>query len=131
VECGKHAAECTSHYAGEGLYVVECSYGSFVVDLMHHSCGCKQWDMTGILCPHAISAILYHSSKPEQYLHHYYSVQYYKMAYDPMIYTVPSEDQWVRTGQDEMDPPVVRVTTGRLKKVMRKGVLMSQEIHIA
>jgi hypothetical protein len=53
------------------------------------------------------------------------------MAYDPMIYTVPIEDQWVRTGQDEMDPPVVRVAPGRLKKVRRKGVLMSQEIHIA
>jgi len=68
--------------------------------------------MTGIPRPHAISAILYHSAKPEQYLHQYYSVESYKKAYDPMIYLVLSEDQWVRIGQDEV---------GRAKKVRRKG----------
>jgi hypothetical protein len=120
-QCGKDVAEYTSHYAGEGLYEVKCSYGSFVVDLTHHSCGCKQWDMTGIPCPHIISVILYHFSKPEQYLHQYYSVEYYKMAYEPMIYPMPSEDQWVRTGQDEVDPPVVRAAPSMPKKVRRRG----------
>jgi hypothetical protein len=43
------------------------------------------------------------------------------MAYDPMIYPMPSKDQWVRTGQDEVDPPVVRATLGRPKKVRRRG----------
>jgi hypothetical protein len=92
-QCGKDAAECTAHYAGDGLYEVECSYGTFVVDLAHRTCGCMQLDMTGIPCPPAISAILHNSSKPEQYLHQYYSVENYRKAYDPMIYPVPSEDQ--------------------------------------
>jgi len=74
-ECGKDAGECTAQYAGEGLFEVECSKGTFVVDLMHRTCGCRQWDMTGIPYPHAISTILYHSTKPEQYLHRYYSVR--------------------------------------------------------
>jgi hypothetical protein len=120
-ECGKDVGECTVQYAGEGLFEVECSKGTFVVDLMHRSCGCRQWDMIGIPCPHAISAILYHFAKPEQYLHRYYSVESYKKAYDPMIYLVPSEDQWVRTGQDELDPPTVRPTPGKPKKVRRRG----------
>jgi len=119
--CEKDAEECTSYYAGEGLFEVECSYGQFVVDLTRRSCGCRQWDMTGIPCPHAISAILYNSAKPEQYLHQYYSVENYKKAYNPMIYPMPSKDQWVRTGQDEVDPPVVRATPRRLKKVWRRG----------
>jgi hypothetical protein len=38
-----------------------------------------------------------------------------------MIYLVPSEDQWLRTGQDEVDPPTVRATPGRPKKVRRRG----------
>jgi len=94
-QCGKDTGEYTAHYAGDGLYEVECSYGTFVVDLAHHTCGCMQWDMTGIPCPHAILAILHNSSKPEQYLHQYYSVENYIKAYNPMIYPVPSEDQWV------------------------------------
>jgi hypothetical protein len=68
-QCGKDAGECIAHYAGDGLYEVECSYGTFVVDLRHRTCGCMQWDMTGIPCQHAISAILHNSTKPEQYLH--------------------------------------------------------------
>lgn len=120
-QCGKDAGECTAHYAGDGLYEVECSYGTFVVDLTHQTCGCMQWDMIGIPCPHAISAILHNSSKPEQYLHQYYSVQNYKKAYDPMIYPVPSKDQWVKTGQDEVDPPIIRSTPGRPKKIRRRG----------
>jgi len=82
--------------------------------------GAGQWDMTGIPGPHAICTILYHSSKPEQYLHRYYSVENYKKAYDPMIYPIPSEDLWVRTGQDEVDP-FVRATPGKPKKVRRRG----------
>jgi len=120
-EYGKDAGECTAQYAGEGLFEVECSKGAFVVDLMHRTCGCRQWDITGIPCPHAISAILYHSAKPEQYLYRYYSVKSYKKAYDPMIYPVPSEDKWVRTGKDEVDPPTVRATPGRSTKVRRRG----------
>jgi hypothetical protein len=77
--------------------------------------------MTGIPYPHAISTILYHSDRPEQYLHEYYSVEYYKKAYDPMIYPVPSEDQWVRTGQDEVDPPALRASPGRPKRLRRRG----------
>jgi hypothetical protein len=38
-----------------------------------------------------------------------------------MIYPVPSEDQWVRTGQDEVDPPIVKPTAGRPKKIRRRG----------
>jgi len=65
-QCRKDARDCTcTHYAGDGLYEVECSYGTFVVDLAHRTCGCMQWDMTGISCPYAISAILHNSSKPE------------------------------------------------------------------
>jgi len=110
-----------SQYVGEGLFEVECSKGTFFVDLMHRTCGCRQWDMTGIPCPHAIFAILYHSAKPEQYLHRYYSVESYKKAYNPIIYLVPSEDQWIRTGKDEVDPYIIRPTPGRPKKVRRKG----------
>jgi hypothetical protein len=112
--CGNDAGECTSHYE------VECSYGQFVVDLTHYSYGCRQWDMTGIPCPHTIFAILYNFSRPKQYLHQYYSIENYKKAYDLMIYPMLSEDQWVRTGQDELDLPVVRVAPSRPKKVRKR-----------
>jgi len=41
-QCVKEAGECTSYYARDGLYEVECSYGTFVVNLAHRTCGCVQ-----------------------------------------------------------------------------------------
>jgi hypothetical protein len=89
--------DCISTYAGEGLFEVVNRNQQFVVDLTHRSCRCRQWDMTGIPCPHVISAILFNGSKPEDYLHEYFSVEMYKRAYDPMIFPMTSQDQWVRT----------------------------------
>jgi hypothetical protein len=114
---GKEAGECISTYAREGLFEVECRTKQFVVDLMHCTCGCRQRDMTGIPCPHAISIILHDSSKPEDYLHQYYNVENYKRAYDPMIFPMPSGDQWVRIEQDEVNPPVYRAASSKPKKL--------------
>jgi hypothetical protein len=75
--------------------------------------------MTGIPCPHAIFAILFNSSKPEDYLHKYFSVEMYKKAYDLMIFLMPSQDQWVRTSQDAIEPPDYRNAPGRPKKIKR------------
>ena len=49
--------------------------------------------MTGITCPYTIFVILFNGSKPEDYLHEYFSVEMYIKAYDPMIFIMPSQDQ--------------------------------------
>ena len=77
--------------------------------------------MTGIPCPHAISAILFNSLKPKDYLHEYFSVEMYTKAYDPMIFPMPSQDQWVRTNQDAIEPPDYIATLGKPKKIRRRG----------
>lgn len=48
---------CTLDYAGESKW--ECSYkeSTFVVDLGNKTCGCRKWDVSGILCIHALAAI--------------------------------------------------------------------------
>jgi hypothetical protein len=77
--------------------------------------------MTSIPCPHAISTILFNGSKPKDYLHEYFSVEMYKRAYDPMIFPMSSQDQWVRTNQDVIEPPDYRVAPDRPKKIKRRG----------
>jgi hypothetical protein len=36
-----------------------------------------------------------------------------------MIFPIPSEDQWVKTRQDEVNPPIYRAALGRHKKLRR------------
>jgi hypothetical protein len=45
----------------------------------------------------------------------------YLKAYATIIYSVPSEEQWVRTNQLKIEPRMSRVTTGRPKKVRNRG----------
>jgi hypothetical protein len=45
----------------------------------------------------------------------------YLKAYAPIIYSVPSDEQWVRTNQPKIEPRKSRATTGRPKKVRNRG----------
>jgi hypothetical protein len=94
----------------------------YVVDLRNKTCGCRQWEMTDIPCAHAICAILFDCREPKDYAHEYYSLEMYKKAYAPLIYPMPSEEQWVRAiGHDILEPPRPRVAPGRPRKLRMRG----------
>lgn len=118
---GDKAAYCTSTYAGNGLFEVDCKGKSFVVDLGKKTCSCRKWEMVGIPCAHAFSAILYDGGNPEDYVDHYYSKEMYLKAYEPIVCHMPSEEQWVKTDMDNIEPLKYRVAPGRPKKVRKRG----------
>ncbi|CAL2237963.1 unnamed protein product [Prunus armeniaca] len=52
------SSQCIPRLVGEKLYQVSHIYGGeFVVDLRAKTCSCRRWNLCGIPCPHAISAI--------------------------------------------------------------------------
>jgi len=67
------------------------------------------------------SAITFHGHKPEDYVDLCYSIEMYKKAYAPIIYPMPSEEQWVKTAHDVLDPPRSRSMPGRPRKATVKG----------
>jgi hypothetical protein len=100
----------------------------FVVDLGKKTCGCRQWEMIGIPCAHAVCAILFDCGDLEDYVDEYYSLERYKKVYAPLIYPMPSEEQWVRTeGHDILEPPRARVSPGRPRKLRRRSPDDSRE----
>ncbi|GMY18731.1 hypothetical protein FCV25MIE_13970 [Fagus crenata] len=66
------------------------------------------WDLTGIPCPHAISAIVEAEKNPEDFVDACYSKEKYMKAYNPIIYPVPDEQQWEKTGLEKVEPPFVK-----------------------
>jgi hypothetical protein len=60
---------------------------------------------------------LYDGGKSEDYVDNCYSVEKYKKAYEFIIYSMPSEEQWLRTEHDKVQSPKLRLTLGRPKKV--------------
>jgi hypothetical protein len=54
------AVDCVAAYAGESMFEVNCPDNrQFVVDLRRRRCGCRQCEIIGLPCPHAVAAILY------------------------------------------------------------------------
>ncbi|KAH6757164.1 hypothetical protein C2S53_014804 [Perilla frutescens var. hirtella] len=67
-----------SEKPSDTMYKVSSFDGSInVVNLQAHSCDCRQWDLSGIPCKHAISAIHAEGKLPEEYVHNCYSVETY------------------------------------------------------
>ena len=87
------ASECLLMYFGEKKYEVDYRQQKFVVNWRKKTCDCKKWDITGIPCHHAISAILHKGSKIENYVDHCYTIKKYKKSYEPIIHPVSSMEQ--------------------------------------
>jgi hypothetical protein len=118
---GEAALDCLSCFAGDGIFEVEQEIMQYVVDLRRRTCGCRKWEVTGIPCEHAHSAITFHGHKPEDYVDPCYSIEMYKKAYAPIIYPMPSEEQWVKTAHDVLDLPRSRLMSGGPRKARVRG----------
>lgn len=108
--------------AGRGIWQVSCGEYTYAVDLENRTCGCFKWDVTGIPCKHAISAIYKLRQYPEDYVNDFFKKATYEKAYQHLIYPVPGEHDWVRTTTLDIDPPKFNKHPSRPKKSRRKSV---------
>ncbi|KAG8377443.1 hypothetical protein BUALT_Bualt08G0033400 [Buddleja alternifolia] len=76
---------CISTHAGAGKFETRDMYTQYSVDLDQHSCTCRRWDLSGIPCVHAISAIMSAGREVEPYINQCYSLESYKKAYGYVI----------------------------------------------
>ncbi|KAB1212959.1 hypothetical protein CJ030_MR5G005105 [Morella rubra] len=118
---GQESCHCLSTYACQCLFEVEHRHQQFVVNLQLRRCGYQKWDLTGIPCPHAFSAILYDGGIPENYVHPWYSKDMYILSYSPIIYPMPDENQWRKKNYNVVQPPFVRIQPSRPKKLRKRG----------
>jgi hypothetical protein len=119
-EDGANHYWCT--YSGNGIFEVECLGKQFADSVKGRTWGCRKWDVIDIPCSHPISAILYHGGNPRDYLSDYYSREKYLKTYQPIIYPVPSEEQWPMSNQPIIEPPQSRVASKRHRKIRFRGV---------
>jgi hypothetical protein len=120
-ELSPDASHCNGVYAGDGFFEVTDKQKQHVVNLVRRTCGCRQWDMTGIPCAHAICAIWKDSAEPVDYVSDWYTVDMLKKAYEHVVYPMPSEEQWTKTNDVHVGPPVVRIQPGRPRVVRTRG----------
>lgn len=92
----------------------------YPVDIAKETCSCRQWQVKGLPCIHAlyfITSLRGPVSEIEPYVHEFYSVAKFKAAYADNIPAMVGKQQW-----DIVDPgfklhaPVLRRPKGRPRK---------------
>ncbi|KAL3720952.1 hypothetical protein ACJRO7_005721 [Eucalyptus globulus] len=87
-----------------------------VVDVFKRVCSCRRWQLTGIPCPHAISAINHRQDDAYDYIDEYYKKAKFLVAYENMILPVQGEKFWKMTNMEPPEPLPAKVKLGRRKQ---------------
>jgi hypothetical protein len=103
----KFSRFCTPRVADIGLWQVTNSKGTatHVVNFEARSCGCRRWDVTGLPCNHACSAIIKAKLRPEDFVNPFFKKAMYLEAFKPVIYPVHGQHDWTKTDTHDIVPP--------------------------
>jgi hypothetical protein len=95
----------------------------FVVNLNGKTCSCREWQVCGIPCIHAIAFITTQDQAAlENYEDLYCSVQTFRVAYASLIPAIQDKSQWAKASHGFfMHPPLLKATAGRRRNERYKG----------
>ncbi|KAM0914690.1 hypothetical protein ACQ4PT_011340 [Festuca glaucescens] len=92
----------------------------YPVDLEARTCSCRQWQITGLPCIHALFFITTLSGQAGnilQYVHDYYSVARFKGTYAHALPALEGKQQWdIVDPGFKLCPPVLKRAAGRSRK---------------
>jgi hypothetical protein len=93
----------------------EVSGFRFVVNLHDRICSCRQWQVTGIPCKHAIAFITsLNNARLDKYVDMYYSIDKFRAAYGQLILARADKRQWRKSTRGFfMHPPLLKATASR------------------
>ncbi|QHN94000.1 uncharacterized protein DS421_17g597510 [Arachis hypogaea] len=86
------------------------------VNTHERSCTCRKWQLTGLPCCHGIAAIQRKNQRPEDYVHHWLTMEAYNRTYQFHINTVPSQEYWADAEGLPCLPPPYKRPIGRPTK---------------
>lgn len=104
---------------------VQCKGGCgyrHVVNLSKWTCTCREWQVCGKPCVHAIAFIGHVRGSIEDYVDDCYSVQKFRAAYEHIIPGLVDKSQWPKGDHGFfLEPPILKSVAGRRRKNRYKG----------
>ena len=88
----------------------------YAVNLEHHTCTCRAWQVTGKPCTHALAFIakLSRQVQMDDFVHEYFSVDRLKKTYECTFNPMTSKDRWTHVNLDyKIHKPILRRKPGR------------------
>lgn len=120
----KASKDCMPLKSSGFLYEVSSFDGSkYAVNLELMTCDCRRWELSGIPCKHAISAIYAEGMDKEDFVSNCYSVDTYNDVYSHAIVPMSGEELWEKTGYIPPLPPAFlkKKKKGRPQREKRFG----------
>uniref|UniRef100_A0A5B7BTU7 SWIM-type domain-containing protein n=1 Tax=Davidia involucrata TaxID=16924 RepID=A0A5B7BTU7_DAVIN len=96
---------------------------SYIVNIGTHFCSCRDWQLYGIPCSHAVAALISARKDVYAFTEKCFTVASYRETYSEEIHPIPSKIEWKMEGEAPMDddmrvvrPPKFRRPPGRPEK---------------
>ncbi|XP_057760884.1 uncharacterized protein LOC130981304 [Arachis stenosperma] len=118
---GRSAGEWRPYWSAAQTYEVVNGLNKFAVDLSAHECSCRKWQLSGILCTHAISCINFKGLDIDAFVDNCYKKAAYVKCYDSVINPLNGPDLWEKTSFDNVMPPPYRRPSHRPVKKRKRG----------
>ena len=103
---------------------------AFNVEIDKKKCSCRQWQISGIPCPHSITAMYFLNMNPDDFVSDAFRLSTYKKVYSFNIKPVKGSDQWKKVKHTTCLPPVERRMPGR-PRIARKKDKSELNHHVA
>ncbi|KAF5202913.1 Mudr family transposase [Thalictrum thalictroides] len=104
-------------------FEVLSAHRSDIVNIGTHSCSCRDWQLYGLPCSHAVAALLSCKKDVYAFSERCLTASSYLESYSQVIHPIPDKSEWSKTneGQDDKDiklvqPPKIRRPPGRPEK---------------
>jgi hypothetical protein len=93
------------------------------VDLVKQNCSCRQWQVSGKPCRHALAWILSNRGlQIKDFVHEYYSVDRFRAAYAGIVPPMPDRTDWPQVELEyKLLPPKQKRAAGRPRVVRIRG----------
>jgi hypothetical protein len=111
---------CTANPSGNGIFEIMDRGTPYTVDIMKRTCSCRRWDLSGIPCCHAVSALRHDEFPPEDYVSSCYSIERYCRAYEHIILPCRDVREWDKMNGRRIKAPKYVKKVGRPAKNRRK-----------
>ncbi|XP_065871882.1 uncharacterized protein [Euphorbia lathyris] len=110
------AQMCRVEWNGDDGYEVSEGHDQHAVMLDKKVCTCREWELSGIPCPHAICALRHKRMDPLKEISMFYHISTFRKTYSYKLQPVRGKNFWnVDQFEPILPPPIVRMP-GRPKK---------------
>ncbi|KAL4378422.1 hypothetical protein GQ457_02G034530 [Hibiscus cannabinus] len=114
------SVQCRLVWNGDGGFEVTHGENQHTINLNTMQCTCREWELTGIPCCHAICAMYHESKEPQTFISEWYTKERYLASYKHVLQPIRGKNFWPKREDDPIGPPKLKVKPGRPKKKRRK-----------